>query len=505
MAEIVLATLNARYIHADIGLRYLYANLRELQHRAVIQEFTITDQLVDIAEKILQHAPKIVGLGIYIWNGRQSEKLIRLLKALAPEVLLVAGGPEVSHLPLRLDFSLVDHIICGEGEKSFQQLCRAHLCQRNRYPRIIEAHPPDLDSLVMPYAFYTDEDIAHRIIYAETSRGCPFTCEFCLSAMEKKVRYFPLDRFLVALETLWQRGARTFKFIDRTFNLSMHRVAPILDFFLAQEPAYLVHFEVVPEHFPQALRDKLRQFPPGTLQLEVGIQTLNPAVAASINRRLNMHKITDNLQFLEQETNAHLHVDLIIGLPGESADSFGENLNRLVAMTRAEIQLGVLKKLSGTTIDRHDMIHRMTYLPYPPYEILANDLIDFTLMQDLKRMARFWDLLYNSGNFKRSVRMLWLEQDVYQGFLHFSRWLYTSTLSTWQISLKRMVELLFCYLTGEMQLPPEEVANTLARDILAIKGRSLPAVVAKHCTIPQGTIQPQGPSSPGKRQTRHLS
>ena len=504
MYDIVLTTLNARYIHPSIGLRYLHANLHELQPRAVIEEFTISEQLLDIAEKILAHRPRVIGLGVYIWNGKECEQLVRILKSVAPEVLLVLGGPEVSHFPHRLDFSLADHVICGEGEEQFHKLCSAHLTGGNASPRIITASPPDPDSLVMPYALYTEEDIAHRVIYVEASRGCPFSCEFCLSSIDKQVRYFDSDRFLRELATLWERGARNFKFMDRTFNLNMQRIEPILDFFLGQKPPFLVHFEVVPEHFPAELRERLTLFPPGTLQLEVGIQTLNADVAASIHRRLDMDRITDNLRFLEKETNAHLHVDLIIGLPGESADSFGRNLNRLAALTRAEIQLGVLKKLSGTTLNRHDTVHGMTYLPYPPYEILANNLIDFAAMQDLKRMARFWDLLYNSGNFQDSVRLLWPDGDVYAGFLRFSKWLYGATLSTWQIALKRLAELLFTYLTEELGLPKDTAANAIAADLLKVKGRPLPLMIADNMTIHRGALAPRNTPSPGKRQARHL-
>lgn len=504
MHDIVLTTLNARYIHPAIGLRYLHANLHDLRPRAVIQEFVISEQLVDIAEKILAHRPRIIGLGVYIWNGRECEQLVRILKTLAPETLLVLGGPEVSHFPHRLDFSLADHVIRGEGEEQFHQLCSSYLSGDTGMPRIITASPPDPDRLVMPYDLYTDEDIAHRVIYVEASRGCPFSCEFCLSSIDKKVRYFDPERFLRELSTLWERGARNFKFIDRTFNLSMQRVGPILDFFLRREPPFLVHFEVVPEHFPDELREQLALFPPGTLQLEVGIQTLNADVAASIHRRLDMDRITANLRFLEEKTNAHLHVDLIIGLPGESADSFGRNLNRLAGLTRAEIQLGVLKKLSGTTLNRHDAVHGMTYLPYPPYEILANNLIDFNVMQDLKRMARFWDLLYNSGNFNGSVRLLWPDQDVYAGFLRFSKWLYGATLSTWQIALKRLAELLFAYLTEELGLSKNEAANAIAADLLKVKGRPLPLVISDNMTFHPRSLEAINTSGPGKRQAKHL-
>lgn len=504
MYDIVLTTLNARYIHPSIGLRYLHANLHDLRPRTVIQEFVVSDHLLDIAEKILAHRPRIIGLGVYIWNGRECEQLARVLKSLAPEVLLVLGGPEVSHFPHRLDFSPADHVIRGEGEEHFYQLCSTYLAGGAESPRIITASPPDPDRLVMPYALYTDADIAHRVIYVEASRGCPFSCEFCLSSIDRHVRYFDLDRFLRELATLWERGARNFKFIDRTFNLSMQRVGPILDFFLRRKPPFLVHFEVVPEHFPDALREKLAQFPPGTLQLEVGIQTLNADVAASIHRRLDMDTIMTNLRFLEEETSAHLHVDLIIGLPGESADSFGRNLNRLARLTRAEIQLGVLKKLSGTTLNRHDAVHGMAYLPYPPYEILANDLIDFSAMQDLKRMARFWDLLFNSGNFQGSVRLLWPDQDVYAGFLRFSKWLYGATMSTWQIALKRLAELFFTYLTEELGLAKDEAANAIAADLLKVKDRPLPVMVSSNMTFHPASLEARNTQSPGKRQARHM-
>ena len=218
---------------------------------------------------------------------------------------------------------------------------------------------------------------------------------------------------------MWQRGARTFKFVDRTFNSNPAAAGRILDFFLAKEPPFHAHFEVIPDHFPEGLKERLRRFPAGTLQLEVGIQTLHPETAANISRRLDLDRIRENIAFLEQETPAHLHVDLIVGLPGESIEQFGQNLNNLAALTRGEIQIGILKKLSGTAINRHDRTYGMVYSPDPPYEILQNDLISFTQMQTMKRLARFWDLVYNSGNFRRTAPLLWPEGDVFARFSRF--------------------------------------------------------------------------------------
>ncbi|WP_035247550.1 B12-binding domain-containing radical SAM protein [Desulfogranum mediterraneum] len=510
MADIVLSTLNARYIHTAIGLRSIRANLKEFRERTTIAEYTISDQLIDVAEKLLALEPRIIGLGVYIWNGLQVAQLIRIIKAVDPGVIIVLGGPEVSHLPLRLELESADYLVQGEGENNFYRLCRELLAGHRPEQRLIPPDPPDPGRLVLPYDEYLDEDILHRVCYVEASRGCPFCCEFCLSSMDKTVRYFPLEAFLAALETLWQRGARNFKFIDRTFNLQLATVTRILDFFLAKEPPYLVHFEVIPDHFPPPLKEQLRQFPPGSLQLEVGIQTLNPEVAAGISRRLNMDKIRTNLRFLEQETRAHLHVDLIIGLPGESAQGFGDNLNLLTSLTRAEIQLGVLKKLSGTAISRHDRTHRMVYSPLPPYEILATDQIDFQEMQGLKRLTRFWDLLYNSGNFPRSVRLLWEEGDTFQGFKAFSGWLYQETHSTWKISLKRMAELLYRYLVEELQQEGTRIAEAIAGDLQRIQGRPLPPLI--RAQLKTGSKKPapaqaitEEAKSIGRRQQKHLA
>jgi hypothetical protein len=281
---------------------------------------------------------------------------------------------------------------------------------------------------------------------------------------------------------LWQRGARTFKFVDRTFNSNPEAAGRILDFFLAKEPPFHAHFEVIPDHFPEGLKERLRRFPAGTLQLEVGIQTLHPETAANISRRLDLDRIKENIAFLEQETQAHLHVDLIVGLPGESIEQFGQNLNNLAALTRGEIQIGILKKLSGTAINRHDRTYGMVYSPDPPYEILQNNLISFTQMQTMKRLARFWDLVNNSGNFRRTAPLLWPEGDVFHGFLDFSRWLYQETRATWQIGLPRLAELLFRYLVEQKGVEKSEVADSLAADILVIKGRVLPPAIKEWVT-----------------------
>lgn len=446
MTPIVLTTLNARYAHTALGLRYLYANLHELQSEAKIIEFTMNEQIQSIAESLLEHSPRIIGIGVYIWNAAQSAELIQTLKKVSPDTVIVLGGPEAGYLPHRVDFSKADYIISGEGEVAFYELCKKIFANDLPEEKFIKAPLPDLKAISLPYSAFNDEDVEHRYIYVEASRGCPFECEFCLSSIDEKVRNFPLDQLLEEFETLWERGARSFKFIDRTFNLNMTFANRILDFFLSKEPPYFAHFEVIPDHFPDVLKAKIARFPAGSLQLEIGIQTLDPVIAKGINRPLKVEKIFDNLRFLENETSAHMHLDLIVGLPGETLEGFGRNLDQLVSLTHSEIQIGILKNLSGTTLSRHDQAHGMIYSDTPPYDILQNNVLSFVEIQKMKRFARFWDIFYNSGSFTKTVPLLWNEGKVFEGFYAFSEWIYAQTLSTWKISLDRQIALIHAYL-----------------------------------------------------------
>lgn len=475
MPKIILTTLNSRYTHSSIALRYLYANLNELQENAEILEFSINDALQSVAEKLLMSEPKIIGIGVYIWNVSFVRELIHLIKKISPNTTIVLGGPEVTHQPFRVNLDEADFIIQGEGDLAFYRLCREITDAKTPKDKIIKMKMPNLKEIEFPYKYYTDEDIQNRYIYVEASRGCPFECEFCLSSMDERVRAFNLDELLEEFETLWQRGARNFKFIDRTFNLNIKTATRLLDFFLQKESPYFAHFEVIPDHFPNSIREKIAKFPRGALQLEIGIQTLNPEIANNISRNLKLDKIKENISFLEHETEAHIHLDLIVGLPGESLESFGKNLDKLVGLSSCEIQIGILKKLSGTHINRHDIKHEMVYSDIPPYDILKNNQLSFNDLQIMKRFARFWDLTYNSGNFKKSITLLWRDESVYKNFYAFSMWIYTQTDSTWKISLQRLGELLFNYLTEVKVLEKEVVAHHMLEDMMKLKGRAIPS------------------------------
>ncbi len=509
MPDIVLATLNARYIHASLGLRYLLANLGELQPRAAIAEFEIHQTALGIVEALLRQNPRIVGFGVYIWNVRQTCDVVALLKRLRPEVRVVLGGPEVSHETEDQEIvRLADHVITGEADLAFASLCRDLLAGNGdvnhpagrRPPRIIAAPLPNVAELALPYAFYSEADIAGRVLYVEASRGCPFRCEFCLSSLDIPVRQFPLGAFLESLGGLLDRGARQFKFVDRTFNLNLEVSRAILRFFRERwRHDLFLHFEMIPDRLPDPLREEIAWFPPGSVQLEVGLQSLNPDVCARIQRRQNLQRVEDNLRFLRERAGAHIHADLIAGLPGEDLASFAAGFDRLLRMGPHEIQVGILKRLRGTPIVRHDEEWGMRYNPLPPYDILENRLLSFADVQRLRRFARYWDLLANSGRFVTTLPFLWRgDRSPFWSFMEFSDALFTETGQTHAINPDRLARLLRDWLVHRLGLPAEEVDAALAADYRRL-GRDLPASLHPSKQVPPRARRAALPT----RQARH--
>lgn len=466
MPEILLATLNAKYAHCSFGLRYLLANLGELQTRAAIAEFEISQRTVDIAERLLAENPAILGFGVYIWNIEQTTRLVAELRRIRPGLIIVLGGPEVSYETIGQPIVVVaDYVICGEADISFRELCTSLLAGIRPPQKIIPGRLPQFDELALPYDLYSAEDIAHRVIYVEASRGCPYECEFCLSALDIPVRQATLEPFLDSMQRLLDRGVRQFKFVDRTFNLNLRVSAAILEFFLERmSPGLFLHFEMVPDRLPDPLRELIARFPAGVLQFEVGIQTFTVEVSALISRRQDYSKLHNNLEFLRTQTGVHVHADLIVGLPGETTESFAAGFDQLVALRPQEIQVGMLKRLKGTPIIRHDAEWGMVYSPAAPFEILQTRTIPFAEMQRLRRFARYWDLVSNSGNFLETTPLLWTGISPFAGFAEFCDWLHAEAAQTHGIALKRLAELLFRFLVEVRGRLPGEVAETVFAD-----------------------------------------
>ncbi|MDR0448826.1 MAG: B12-binding domain-containing radical SAM protein [Treponema sp.] len=481
--NIVLATINAKWIHPSLALRLLKANLGALEEQCEILEFALRQPLNEKVDSILTAEPKLLGLSVSIWNHLATLELLKALEEkwdVGQKPVIVLGGPEVSWLFEDAEiFQYADYVIRGEGEESFRSLCYevfygsqqtkkpdAELRQSQQFHNHKNAESAaigeiivDVNKIETAYHLYTDEDISQKLIYVEATRSCPFNCEFCQGGLQP-VREFPLEPFLANMETLVKRGVRTFKFLDRSFNLNIERAKKILEFFLAatRERSFCVHFEIVPSRFPLELKELIRRFSAGTLRLELGLQTLNLQTRALIQLSGNLDKELENLEFLCRETNAILHVDLIAGLPGESIDSFHAGFDRLwqvLSGTLAgspgsppfgsfEIQLGILKCLPGTPIIRHNEAYGMKYSPAPPYEVIKTNALSAAELDRIKNFARFWELIVNRNSFPDLIPRLFPPgENVFEKFITLSDRLFEQFGRNWGIDradLRLMLE-----------------------------------------------------------------
>ncbi|MDR0600753.1 MAG: DUF4080 domain-containing protein [Treponema sp.] len=470
---ILLSSVNAKWIHPSLALRLLKANLRELEDFAEILEFNLRQNFDEKISGILAVRPRILALSVSIWNHTETLRLLAALKkAWRQEPVVVLGGPEVSWLGADAElFRYADHVIRGEGETAFRELCRAVL-DGGRVPKFIDAPLPDTSLLLPAYRLYSDEDLARKLTYVEASRGCPFGCEFCQSSITPNdpaapgVREFPLEAFLAEMDVLIRRGARTFKFLDRSFNINVERAIRIMEFFLERlqmspcgNPPFTVHFEMIPLRFPPELRKILGRFPPGSLRLEIGIQTLNRKTAALVKRPGDPGEELQILRFLARETSAIIHADLIAGLPGEDLSGFGKGFDLLwealqaesphgldlppPGSAQAEIQPGILKLLPGTAMIRHNEAFGMRYAPDPPYEVRQTSALSTQDLDRIKNFARFWELIVNRGAFPSFVpALLPSKGPVFERFMKLSDNLFARFGRNWGIDKKRLEEAL---------------------------------------------------------------
>jgi radical SAM superfamily enzyme YgiQ (UPF0313 family) len=427
MKDITLVTINAKWIHPSLALRLLKANLGVLESRCEIIEFALRQPLSEKTEPLLavrpDANPRILGISVSIWNHLATIELLEELEKSwaardGQKPVVVLGGPEVSHLPESAAiFRHADYVIRGEGEIAFKELCEKVLANPLQegtplQEKFINAKDVDVTKIKTAYHLYTDEDVEKKLIYVEASRGCPFNCEFCLSSVSKHssslcdlrafvpLCEFPLEFFFSEMSALITRGVKTFKFLDRTFNTNIKRAIKIMELFLERGGGTTVHFEMVPSLFTPELFETLSRFPPHTLRLEIGIQTLNAQVAARIKRPSQPEKELEVLRLLREKTNAIIHADLIAGLPGEDYASFGRGFDllwRAVSGANVEIQVGILKLLPGAPIARHNWEFAMCYSSEPPYEVRETSAMSAEELSRIKNFARFWEMIVNRG------------------------------------------------------------------------------------------------------------
>ena len=490
MSDFIFVAVNARYSHTSMSIRTLRANLAAERHdRCELVEFTIQNDVAEAANLLLSRSPKLIGISVYLWGVAFARQLVEILRMVRPSIYVVIGGPEIQEDPFNAAdplYRLSDACIVGEGEEIMDEICAkvdsGALTPKKlgSDPNFIHTHPVDIQKLVLPYDEFSDDDLLHRVLYVESSRGCPYRCAFCLSANDKPVRTIPLERLFPEFEALIRRGARAFKFLDRTLNASVSRTLALLDFFLPfAADGIQLHFEMTPHEIPDALIEKLAQFPPAAIQIEFGVQTLNDDVARLISRRLEAESLLRNLTRLRRETGAHIHADLIAGLPGENFEMFADGFERLRRTGVQEIQLGILKRLKSSPLDRQAEAWGLKFSVIPPYEILETPDMSFEELTQFKRFAKFWDTLVNNANFPKTVHAI-CRDDAFREFWRMTNWIYGRTTVTQGISQTRWVSVLFEYMTTQAGFEAREAAMLLLDDYLMTRKEDIPPILRPH-------------------------
>ena len=408
--SIGIVTLNAKFIHSSLSLRYLRNAARRAGFENVwIQEFIINQPVWKIAAEILKQAPDVLGLSVYIWNRKQSFELLETLQKQSPNLKIVLGGPEVSFEPeLPNDYTL----IAGEGENKWVEYLnfaakgetppRETLEQWNTYGN-------DLPELYPPYIEEDYPTLKNRYAYIEASRGCPYLCSFCLSALDKKVRYFDDANLRQQIKHLIQNGTRKIKFVDRTFNLKPERMRNLMQW-LTQFDGTEFHFEVVGDLLNDEMMRFLETVPQGMFQFEIGVQTTTEEVQSTIHRKQSNIKLFNTIEALIQQDRVHIHCDLIFGLPGETLDELLESFTEVLKLKPHELQLGFLKFLPGAPIRDQIESHQYRYLSFPPYELLSHKNLSAEEVRFLKQFTEVFDLFYNSKRFQFSLDHLFRQR-----------------------------------------------------------------------------------------------
>ncbi|KGA96226.1 Fe-S oxidoreductase [Alkalihalobacillus alcalophilus ATCC 27647 = CGMCC 1.3604] len=422
--NIILSTLNAKYIHTSLSIRYLKA-YAEPDYDVQLAEYTINDPVINIASDLIQKKPKIIGFSCYIWNIEETIKVVEILKKVDPSIVIVLGGPEVTYDTKYWMERLhnVDIIIIGEGEQTFKQLLDElhHDRQFNRIGGIayrttdneIKINPQsnkvNLKDLPSPFRFEEDkESLSKRVVYIETSRGCPFSCQFCLSSIEVGVRYFDREKIKDDIRYLMQNGAKTIKFVDRTFNISRSYAMEMFQFLIDEHlPGTVFQFEITADIMrPEVIQFLNDNAPKGLFRFEIGVQSTNDHTNELVKRKQNFDKLTRTVTMVRDGGKIDQHLDLIAGLPDEDYDSFKKTFNDVFALRPEELQLGFLKMLRGTGLRINAKQYGYVYMDHSPYEIVKNNVLSFDDMIRIKQVEDVLEKYWNNHRMDETIHFL---------------------------------------------------------------------------------------------------
>ncbi|MFT4412378.1 B12-binding domain-containing radical SAM protein [Fredinandcohnia humi] len=410
--NIIVSTLNAKYIHTSLSIRYLKAYAAP-EFDVTLAEYTIKDPAMNIVTDLYSKKPDVIGFSCYIWNIEETIKVIKMLKKINPQLVIVLGGPEVTYDVREWLERIpeVDYIVVGEGEETFKQLLTAirdsqpideisGVAFRKEEKFIMNPQRNKLDLKELPSPFRFKEDLPHlskRVTYVETSRGCPFNCQFCLSSIEVGVRYFDREKIKDDIRFLMDNGAKTIKFVDRTFNISRSYAMEMFQFLIDEHrPGTVFQFEITADIMrPEVIEFLNQNAPAGLFRFEIGVQSTNDATNELVQRKQNFSKLQRTVMLVKEGGKIDQHLDLIAGLPEEDYQSFRKTFNDVFAMRPEELQLGFLKMLRGTGVRIRAAEHDYIYMDHSPYEILGNNVLSF---EDITRIKQVEDVLEKYWN-----------------------------------------------------------------------------------------------------------
>ena len=444
--NVVLSTLNSKFIHSSLALRYLKAYGEAHGQAYDIVEYTINMPVLHILSDITEHDIDVLGFACYIWNIEMTLHVVDMVKAVRPDIKIVLGGPEVSFTADELleRCPNIDYIVQGEGEEAFHALVTALQLGNDGLDPVIPGvrgrrngsilgsaeavEVSDLSSIPFPYTEEDMDDLEHKIIYYESSRGCPFSCQYCLSGNKNTVRFFPQERTLKELQWFIDHGVKQVKFVDRTFNCAPHHHRPLMEFMRDSDTDMNFHLEMEPELMTEWETNILCETPPGRIQIEVGVQSTHKKTLDAINRYNDWPYIQKSIRPIIQAGRTHVHMDLIVGLPHEDFNRFGQSFNDLFSLQPHALQIGFLKLLKGSGVRR---MREYKYVadPLAPYEVLSTHVLPYDDVRFLKYLEDVFERFYNSERFRTTFgyigqQLIHGETDAFSYFCDMTRaWL----------------------------------------------------------------------------------
>ena len=444
--NVVLSTLNSKFIHSSLALRYLKAYGEAHGQAYDIVEYTINMPVLHILSDITEHDIDVLGFACYIWNIEMTLHVVDLVKAVRPDIKIVLGGPEVSFTADELleRCPNIDYIVQGEGEEAFHALVTALQLGNDGLNPVIPGvrgrrngsilgsaeavEVRDLSTIPFPYTEEDMKDLEHKIIYYESSRGCPFSCQYCLSGNKNTVRFFPQERTLEELQWFIDHGVKQVKFVDRTFNCAPHHHRPLMEFMRDSDTDMNFHLEMEPELMTEWETNILCETPPGRIQIEVGVQSTHKKTLDAINRYNDWPYIQKSIRPIIQAGRTHVHMDLIVGLPHEDFNRFGQSFNDLFSLQPHALQIGFLKLLKGSGV-RRMCEYKYVADPLAPYEVLSTHVLPYDDVRFLKYFEDVFERFYNSERFRTTFgyigqQLIHGETDAFSYFCDMTRaWL----------------------------------------------------------------------------------